>query len=92
MGLRVLCFGMKELSGSEDFENMTVEEAERDLTFLGASAVEDLLQDEVKKCISDFKEAEIKVWMLTGDKGETAYQIGLSTGILSNEVESIWMT
>jgi len=41
------------------------------------TAVEDLLQEGVKKCIIDFKEAGVKVWMLTGDKGLTAKMIGL---------------
>jgi P-type E1-E2 ATPase len=35
----------------------------------------------VAKCIGDFKEADIKVWMLTGDKGETAHQIAFSCGL-----------
>lgn len=41
------------------------------------TAVEDLLQEGVRKCITDFKEANIKVWMLTGDKGLTAKMIGI---------------
>jgi len=52
-------------------------EIESDLTALGVTAVEDLLQQGVKKCIIDFKEAGVKVWMLTGDKGLTAKMIGL---------------
>jgi len=51
------------------------------------SGVEDLLQDNVSSCIKDFISAGIQVWMLTGDKGETAKQIGLSCGILDNETE-----
>ena len=35
----------------------------------------------MQDCISDFKEADIKVWMLTGDKGETAHQIAFSCGL-----------
>ena len=35
--------------------------------------MEDLLQDRVQECIKDFKEAGIRVWMLTGDKGDTAH-------------------
>ena len=50
---------------------------------LGATGLEDLLQDDVKSCIQDFKHAHIKVWMLTGDKGETAQNIGISTGIIN---------
>jgi len=53
------------------------------MTFLGITGVEDLLQDEVKSCIVDFKEAGCKVWILTGDKGATAMQIGISCGVLS---------
>ena len=39
---------------------------------LGVTGVEDLLQLDVKKCIEDFKQAGLKVWILTGDKKETA--------------------
>lgn len=34
-------------------------------------------------CLMQFKEAGIKTWMLTGDKGETAKMIGISCGLLS---------
>jgi P-type E1-E2 ATPase len=37
----------------------------------------------VKKCIVDFKEAGMRVWILTGDKDATANQIGISCGVLS---------
>ena len=47
--------------------------------------MEDLLQDNVKNCISDFREAGIKVWMLTGDKGDTAHQIAYSCGLYAHE-------
>ena len=43
------------------------------------------MQDNVKKCIQDFKEAKIKVWMLTGDKGGTAQNIGISCGLIDSE-------
>lgn len=38
----------------------------------GVTSVEDLLQRDVAQCLTDFKKAGIKTWMLTGDKGETA--------------------
>jgi phospholipid-translocating ATPase len=44
--------------------------------------VEDLLQDNVKECITDFRDAGMKVWMLTGDKGLTAKEIAYSCGLL----------
>ena len=47
-------------------------EIEHDLKLLGATAIEDRLQDGVPEAIADLKEADIKVWVLTGDKLETA--------------------
>lgn len=54
---------------------------------IGVSAVDDLLQEGVAKCIVDFKEAGMKVWMLTGDKGLTAKMIGIKCGLIPS---SIW--
>jgi phospholipid-translocating ATPase len=44
------------------------EEIELDLRLLGATAIEDKLQDGVPDTIADLKRAGIKVWVLTGDK------------------------
>ena len=56
---------------------MKPEDVECELTPLAVTAVEDLLQTNVKRCITDFKDAGIKVWMLTGDKGLTAKMIAI---------------
>lgn len=48
------------------------EELETDLRLLGATAVEDRLQDEVPETIADLKRGGIKIWVATGDKLETA--------------------
>lgn len=45
---------------------------------IGATAIEDKLQDEVGETIDFCKKAGIKVWVLTGDKIETAINIGFS--------------
>lgn len=45
--------------------------------------MEDLLQDNVYNCIQDFRAAGIRVWMLTGDKGVTAKEIGISCGLVA---------
>lgn len=50
------------------------------MELLGVTGVEDLLQEEIKKTIINLREAGIKVWMLTGDKVETAKCIAISTG------------
>jgi phospholipid-translocating ATPase len=48
------------------------EEIEQEFYLLGATAIEDKLQDGVPETIADFKRAGIKVWVATGDKLETA--------------------
>ena len=52
------------------------EKIEKDLVIVGATAIEDKLQDGVPQCIADLREASIKLWVLTGDKLETAINIG----------------
>ncbi|XP_055020412.1 phospholipid-transporting ATPase IF [Boleophthalmus pectinirostris] len=53
---------------------------ERDLHLLGATGVEDKLQDKVQETIEALRLAGIKVWVLTGDKHETAVSVSLSCG------------
>lgn len=49
---------------------------------IGSTAIEDKLQDNVKETIVKLRKAGIKVWMLTGDKRETAVNIGKSCGLI----------
>lgn len=60
-------------------------ETEQNLQILGASAVEDELQDDVRDTLRSLRSAGIKVWMLTGDKFETAVNIGYSSGLLKTD-------
>jgi phospholipid-translocating ATPase len=60
-------------------------EIERDLRLLGATAIEDRLQDGVPECIADLKLAGIKIWVATGDKLETAIAIGHSTNLIGRD-------
>uniref|UniRef100_A0A6Q2XI84 Phospholipid-transporting ATPase n=1 Tax=Esox lucius TaxID=8010 RepID=A0A6Q2XI84_ESOLU len=53
---------------------------EKDLELLGATAVEDKLQEKVQETIEALRLAGIKVWVLTGDKHETAVSVSLSCG------------
>ena len=79
MGLRTLMFGMKILaedSTKESINALNEEDLEDGCELLGITGLEDLLQDNVAECIKQFRAAKIKVWMLTGDKGETAENIG----------------
>jgi P-type E1-E2 ATPase len=63
---------------------MLYSDIERNLILLGATAVEDRLQDDVPDTIADIKKGGIKVWMLTGDKAETAENIGYSCKLLQD--------
>jgi P-type E1-E2 ATPase len=49
---------------------------------IGVTAVEDKLQDDVPEVLADFLKANINVWMLTGDKLETAENIGRSCNLV----------
>jgi phospholipid-translocating ATPase len=88
----------------EEKVNEVYEEMEKNLKLLGATAIEDKLQDGVPDCIEHLARAGIKIWVLTGDKVgklifnlinyffitmiilETAYNIGLSCRLLTNEM------
>lgn len=56
---------------------------EQNVTLIGATCIEDKLQDKVGETIVKLNNAGIKVWMITGDKQETAENISLSCGILN---------
>ena len=59
---------------------------ESDLKLLGCTAIEDKLQDRVPETIQTLQDANIKVWVLTGDKQETAINIGMSCKLLSEDM------
>ena len=58
------------------------DEVERGLALLGATAIEDKLQDGVPEILKDLRAAGIKVWMLTGDKLETARGIAQNASLV----------
>ncbi|NXX61981.1 AT8B3 ATPase, partial [Scopus umbretta] len=63
------------------------EEMEQNLQLLGATAIEDKLQDGVPETIQLLKLGNIKVWVLTGDKQETAMNIGYACKLLTDDME-----
>ncbi|XP_015584526.1 putative phospholipid-transporting ATPase 9 [Ricinus communis] len=71
----------------------TIEEVaariERDLILLGATAVEDKLQQGVPECIDKLAQAGIKIWVLTGDKMETAINIGFACSLLRQGMKQV---
>lgn len=55
---------------------------EKDLLLVGATAIEDKLQKGVPDCIDKLAQAGLKIWVLTGDKMETAINIGFACSLL----------
>lgn len=74
----------KDFKMRDELETACVEELEAKMDFLGITGVEDLLQEDIKSVIQSLRDAGIKVWMLTGDKLETAKCIAIATGLKSN--------
>lgn len=62
---------------------------EHHLSILGASGIEDKLQLGVPEAIESLRRANIKVWVLTGDKQETAISIGYSSRLLTGKMTQI---
>ncbi|XP_014721561.1 phospholipid-transporting ATPase FetA-like isoform X1 [Equus asinus] len=78
----------------EDRENKisnVSEEIEKDLMLLGATAIEDKLQDGVLETIITLNKAKIKMWTLTGDKQETAVNIAYACNIFEDEMDEIFI-
>uniref|UniRef100_A0A671END0 Phospholipid-transporting ATPase n=1 Tax=Rhinolophus ferrumequinum TaxID=59479 RepID=A0A671END0_RHIFE len=66
------------------------EEIEKDLMLLGATAIEDKLQDGVPETIITLNKAKIKMWVLTGDKQETAVNIAYACNIFDNGMDGMF--
>uniref|UniRef100_A0A8C1QL89 Phospholipid-transporting ATPase n=1 Tax=Cyprinus carpio TaxID=7962 RepID=A0A8C1QL89_CYPCA len=58
------------------------DQMEKDLTLLGVTAIEDRLQEGVPETIATLRRAGLKVWVLTGDKTETAVNVGYACKLM----------
>ncbi|KAM8734430.1 phospholipid-transporting ATPase ID isoform 3-T3 [Acanthopagrus schlegelii] len=67
------------------------EEIEQDMMLLGATAIEDKLQEGVPETIAVLSLANIKIWVLTGDKQETAVNIGYSCKMLTDDMTEVFI-
>ncbi|CAJ0646531.1 15830_t:CDS:2 [Entrophospora sp. SA101] len=79
------------LTNRQDELEKAAEMIEKDLYLLGATAIEDKLQDGVPETISTLQQAGIKIWVLTGDRQETAVNIGLSCKLIQEEMTLIFV-
>nr|XP_061793273.1 phospholipid-transporting ATPase VB-like [Nerophis lumbriciformis] len=76
---------MASIDGREQLIMDTAVQLETNLTLLGATGIEDRLQESASDTIQALREAGIKVWVLTGDKPETAVNIGYACRLLEDE-------
>ncbi|KAL8113317.1 putative phospholipid-transporting ATPase 4 [Apium graveolens] len=76
-------------SNRDDMLEEISDKMERGLFLVGATAVEDKLQQGVPQCIDTLAQAGLKIWVLTGDKMETAINIGFSCSLLRQGMHQI---
>ncbi|RHY34309.1 hypothetical protein DYB32_001283, partial [Aphanomyces invadans] len=79
----------KRRNGEPNQIDTLMEALETNLEVLGATAIEDKLQAGVPDAIAKLRDASIKVWMLTGDKEETAINIGFACQLLHLDMDLI---
>ncbi|XP_047196670.1 phospholipid-transporting ATPase ID [Hippoglossus stenolepis] len=75
----------------EDRVAAAYEQIEQDMMLLGATAIEDKLQEGVPETIAVLSLANIKIWVLTGDKQETAVNIGYSCKMLTDDMTEVFI-
>lgn len=75
------------LEGREEKVSAVSSELEQNLVYIATTAVEDKLQDKVPETIKFLREAGVKLWVLTGDKRETAENIGYSALLLDANMD-----
>uniref|UniRef100_A0A7N9B1D8 Phospholipid-transporting ATPase n=1 Tax=Mastacembelus armatus TaxID=205130 RepID=A0A7N9B1D8_9TELE len=75
----------------EDRLAATYDQIEQGLMLLGATAIEDKLQEGVPETIAILSLANIKIWVLTGDKQETAVNIGYSCKMLTDDMTEVFI-
>eukprot|EP00898_Chlorokybus_atmophyticus_P003859 jgi/Chlat1/4474/Chrsp29S04419 len=76
----------------EEKKRVVAKSVENDLELLGATAIEDKLQVGAPQTIAALREAGIRVWVLTGDKQETAIAIGYASELLTSQMTQIIIT
>ncbi|KAF2074244.1 hypothetical protein CYY_004454 [Polysphondylium violaceum] len=79
------------IEGREEKVESVCELIEKDLTLIGTTAIEDKLQNQVPETIGYLLEAGLHIWVLTGDKQETAVNIGYSCRLFEPSMELIFI-
>lgn len=69
----------------KQMEEESFKDIEKDTYYIGSTFIEDELQEEVEETMRTFKEANIKVWMITGDKKETSIACAKNSRIIEDD-------
>ncbi|KIK92679.1 hypothetical protein PAXRUDRAFT_829729 [Paxillus rubicundulus Ve08.2h10] len=77
------------INGRSEALDQAAELIEKDLFLLGATAIEDKLQEGVPDTIHTLQMAGIKIWVLTGDRQETAINIGTSCRLIAESMNLV---
>ncbi|XDV52728.1 hypothetical protein PO909_021402 [Leuciscus waleckii] len=89
--MKKLLFASTTLDNREEKLGALYEEIEQGMMLLGATAIEDKLQEGVPETIACLTLANIKIWVLTGDKLETAMNIGYSCNMLRDDMDEVFI-
>ncbi|XP_035810461.2 probable phospholipid-transporting ATPase IM isoform X1 [Amphiprion ocellaris] len=89
--MKKLLFASTVIENREDQLADLYEEIEQGMKLLGATAIEDKLQEGVPETIACLSLADIKIWVLTGDKLETAMNIGYSCNMLRDDMNEVFV-
>ncbi|KAL7680373.1 putative P-type ATPase, HAD-like superfamily [Plasmopara halstedii] len=88
---RQVCANLSEVEAKSRGEPNRIDtledQMESELELLGATAIEDRLQDGVPEAMEALAKAGISIWVLTGDMEETAINIGYACRLLHNDME-----
>uniref|UniRef100_A0A8C4KE63 Cation-transporting ATPase n=1 Tax=Dromaius novaehollandiae TaxID=8790 RepID=A0A8C4KE63_DRONO len=82
-GFRVIGLACKPLQAERQFADLTREEVESDLTFLGLLIMENQLKKETKPVLEELSAARIRSVMVTGDNVQTAITVAKNSGMIS---------
>jgi magnesium-transporting ATPase (P-type) len=75
-------------AAEEDLE-LVIAELEQQLTLLGVTGIEDKIQTGAPEALEKFRQAGIKVWMLTGDRPDTATNVAYAVRLISSDMKLI---
>ncbi|CAJ1056454.1 phospholipid-transporting ATPase ID [Xyrichtys novacula] len=89
--MKKLLFASTVMENRDEQLAMLYEEIEQGMKLLGATAIEDKLQEGVPETIARLNLADIKIWVLTGDKLETAMNIGYSCNMLRDDMNEVFV-